>query len=134
MSVVSVNEHSAVDVDDGTCDVAGQIGGQKQAGTGHILGFAETIEGNTLQDIPLHVVGQLAGGDVGLDQTRGDRVDPNTIHTKLPRHRLRQSENPGFRRAVVRPTEDAATALGGDDKLYVERFDLAAIARYEKEP
>ena len=63
-----MNEHSAVHVDDGARDVAGQVGGQKQTGTGDILGFAETGEGNTLQDLPLHVVGQLAGGDVRLDE------------------------------------------------------------------
>ena len=42
ISIVSVNEHSAVHVDDGARDVAGQVGGQKQTGTGDILGFAET--------------------------------------------------------------------------------------------
>ena len=43
MCIVSVNKHSAVHVDDGARDVAGQVGGQKRdGGTGDILGFAET--------------------------------------------------------------------------------------------
>jgi hypothetical protein len=120
-----VDQHAAIDVDDGAGDVAGEIRGEEQAGAGHVVGFAQPVDRDPLEDLPLHLLGELAGGDVGLDQARRDRIDTDAVGAEFARHRLGQAEHPGLGRAVVRAAEDAAAALRRDRREADDRPGVA---------
>src|SRR5699024_11997589 len=45
-----------------------QVRRQEGVDAGDIVGGAEAVQRNALENLGLHVVGQLAGGDVGADQ------------------------------------------------------------------
>src|ERR1700722_5219511 len=107
----SMYEHAAVHVERDAREVGRQVADQKEAGVGDVGGVAEPAEGNPLDDVDAHVIGELAAGDVGLNQTRRDRVDANAVGTELASHGARETQYTGFCRAVVRTTENAAAAL-----------------------
>ena len=62
----------------------------------------------------LHLVGELAAGDVGLDQAGRHAVDADAVGAELARHRLGEAEHAGLGGRVMRPAEDAAAALRRD--------------------
>ena len=49
----SVDEHAAVDVDDGAGDVGGEVGGEEQVDVGDVVGVAEAAERDALDDLGL---------------------------------------------------------------------------------
>ena len=62
----------------------------------------------------LHLVGQLAAGDVGLDQARRHAIDADAVRSELARHGLGKAEHAGLGRRIMRAAENAAAALRGD--------------------
>ena len=80
---VSVNQHAAIDVDHRARDVGGQVGGKEQIGAGHVVGVAEAVERDALDDLRPHLVGQLAAGDVGLDQAGRHAVDADAVRARV---------------------------------------------------
>jgi hypothetical protein len=65
-------------------------------------------------DVGTHFRRELSAGDVGLDETRCDRIDAYAVRSELARHRFREAEHAGLCRAVMRAAEDAAAALRRD--------------------
>ena len=76
----------------------------------------------------LHLVGELAAGDVGLDQAGRDAVHADAVRPELARHGLGEAEHAGLRGRVVRSAEDAAAALRRDRGHADDRALLARRA------
>ena len=72
------------------------------------------FERDALDDLRPHLVGELAAGDVGLDQAGRHAVDADAVRPEFARHRLGEAEHAGLGGGVMRAAEDAAAALGGD--------------------
>lgn len=96
-----------------------------------VFGIAATPGQSGAGPWPTNVTVLLEGGN-RIYATLGD--ERCSVDSLLQQPLAENSNERVYRVALRGYCVDAATALGGDDKLYVERFDLASIARYEKEP
>lgn len=95
-----------------------------------VFGIAATPGQSGAGPWPTNVTVLLEGGN-RIYATLGD--DRCSVDSLLQQP-LSASGNERIYRVALRGyCVDAATALGSNDKLYVERFDVAAIAHYEKE-
>ena len=100
----------------GAGDVGGEIRGQEEADPATSSALPRRSSGMLLRISSLHLVGQLAAGDVGLDQSGRYAVDADVVRAELARHRLGEAEHAGLggassagrrrcrRRAGPRPT------------------------------
>ncbi len=120
-----MDQHSAIHVDGGTGDVGGKIGGEKQEGSGDVVGHAKAVERHAPRDFLLHLRGQLAARDVGLDQAGGHAIRPDSINAEFPCHILGKTKHPGLGSRIVRATKDAAAPLRRDGRREHDRALLA---------
>lgn len=93
-----------------------------------VFGIAAPPERSGAGPWPTNVTVLLEGesriyGTLGDDKCSVDSLEQQ----RLPDSSQSQTYRVAFRGYCI----DPATVLGGDEKLYVERFDVAAIARYE---
>src|SRR4051812_16906708 len=109
-----MDEHAAVNVDHCAGDVGGEVGGEEQVNVSDVLRVAEPVEGNSLDDVGLHLGRELSTGNVRLDEAWGHAVDADAIGSEFAGHGLSEAKDTGLGGGVVGPTEDSAAALGGD--------------------
>src|SRR6201991_1867173 len=111
-AIRSIHVHAAVDVQLGPGDVAGLARGQERHRLRDLLGPAEAIQRDLLQQRGLLRLGQHVG-HVGLDETRRDAVDRDVAAAQLARQRARHARDAGLGRGVVGL---AGIAAGADDR------------------
>ena len=97
----TLGHHPAVDDDHLPGDVGGFIRGQEGDGSGDVLDRPESSQRDLLQDRLLHLleerVREVRGHEAG-----GDRVTGDVAARHLARDGLREADEAGLRRGVIR--------------------------------
>src|SRR2546425_809876 len=96
-------DHSSVDDEHLAGDVAGLIRGQERDGVRDVLDRAEPPERDLLEEIVLDLLGERIG-EIGGYESGGDRVRRDVPARHFARDGLREPDDPGLRRGVVRLT------------------------------
>src|SRR3954470_8136190 len=99
-AIRSIHVHAAGDVQLRAGDVAGLPRGQERHRLRDLLGLAEAVQRDLLQQRGLLGLGQDIG-HVGLDEARGDAVDGDVAAAELARQRPRHARDAGLGRRVV---------------------------------
>src|SRR5437899_1968362 len=93
--------HPAVDDQELPRNVAGEVGGEKEHGGGHILALAQPPQRDCL-DQCLPRLGADAARQLGVDEPRRHGVHQDLARGKLLGHRLREPDEARLRGGVVR--------------------------------
>ena len=116
----------AVDLDDLTRNVRGEVGGEEHGHVGNVLGLAAAAEGNLRRPFLAHVVGKSRRHGC-FNEARSNGVGTDAARTHLLRNRLGQSNQTGLRSGVIalpgvavyahnrRHVDDGAAALAHHD-------------------
>src|SRR5690349_2398861 len=108
----SVDVRAAVDVVGGAGDVARLFAAQVGDQVGDVGGFAFAADRDPGEDLLFLLAGELARGDVGVDQSGCHGVDGDAVGAQLAGQCAGEPELGGFGCGVGDPAEDAAAAFG----------------------
>src|SRR4030042_1768260 len=79
----AAEDRPAIDVEDLTGDVPGQVGGQEQDGAGDIFGGRDALQGDGLTDLlPVTRLAEDARAHVRVHPAGGYGVDPDPIRSE----------------------------------------------------
>src|SRR6478736_5590889 len=109
---ISHHQFTAVDVERGTGDVAGGLGGGEANQIGDFEGGAEARHGITCGETFEQLVRGMFASQLGIDHAGADGVYGDAELAELFRGRARQSEKSGLRCRVVRTAERAHHPAG----------------------
>src|SRR5207248_7861264 len=101
----------AVDAQHRPCDASGLVGAEKAYCSGDVLRIAEPAERRVLQHQRAHLLRNLVC-EPARDVPRSDDIRTHATASELARKRLRETDDPGLRRRVVRL---AGVAVQPDD-------------------
>ena len=125
--VASSEIQPAVDVERLRGDVGRRVAGQEHHRIGDFLGRAQALrEGWFPPPSARSAAGHAGGRHVGLDQARGDRVRAHAMRRAEARDHLRQRNQPGLARGVMRGARAAVLAADRTDMRRSRRCPVSA--------